>query len=264
MGKVGIITDSGAGLQYMHFKHNIKVAKLPINFGETVLLDGKDTDAYSFYQLIETSDTIPSTSGPFPSEIINAVKECVSEGCTDVIYIPLSLGLSGYGNNLLVTGDVYAKGANFHVFKCHTTCIMQAYLAKYAEILAEKGYSAVEILNELEKMQNNTFAYFVVDNLKYLVKNGRLSAALGFIGGIMKIKPIIFLGDETCLLKIHEKVRTLNKALDREFKLLSDGVENAKEVIFLAQDSGRPEMGQKLVERLKEDYKEKMLIVNIK
>lgn len=261
MGKVGIITDSGAGLQYMHFKHNIKVAKLPINFGETVLLDGKDTDAYSFYQLIETSDTIPSTSGPFPSEIINAVKECVSEGCTDVIYIPLSLGLSGYGNNLLVTGDVYAKGANFHVFKCHTTCIMQAYLAKYAEILAEKGYSAVEILNELEKMQNNTFAYFVVDNLKYLVKNGRLSAALGFIGGIMKIKPIIFLGDETGLLKIHEKVRTLNKALDREFKLLSDGVENAKEVIFLAQDSGRPEMGQKLVERLKEDYKEKMISV---
>ena len=261
MGKVGIITDSGAGLQYMHFKHNIKVAKLPINFGETVLIDGKDTDAYSFYQLIENSDIIPSTSGAFPGEIVNAIKECVSEGCTDVIYIPLSLGLSGYGNNLLVTSDVYAKYANFHVFKCHTTCVMQAYIAKYAEILAEKGYQAEEILKELEKMQNNTFAYFVVDNLKYLVKNGRLNAALGFIGGIMKIKPIIFLGDETGKLKIHEKVRTLNKALDREFHLLSEGVADAKEVVFLAQDSGRPEMGQKLVERLKQDYSEKMVSV---
>lgn len=261
MSKVGIITDSGAGLQYMHFKHNIKVAKLPINYGEKVLVDGKDTDAYTFYQLIESSDIIPSTSAPYPSEIISAVKECVNEGCTDVIYIPLSTGLSAYGNNLFAIGDMYAKGVNFHVFKCHTTCIMQAYIAKYAEILANKGYEVNQIMQELEKMQNNTFAYFVVDNLKYLIKNGRLSAALGFIGGIMKIKPIIFLGDDTGLLKIHEKVRTLRKALDREFKLLAEGVEVAKEVIYLAQDSGRPEMGQELVTRIKNEFSSNLISV---
>jgi fatty acid-binding protein DegV len=96
-------------------------------------------------------------------------------------------------------------------------------------------------------MQDNTFAYFVVDNLKYLVKNGRLSGALGFIGGIMKIKPIIFLGDDSGLLKIHEKVRTLKKALKREFELIEEGTNDAKEVIFLAQDSGRPDEIKKMI-----------------
>ena len=120
---------------------------------------------------------------------------------------------------------------------------------------------AQEILDELAKLQSKTFAYFAVDNLSYLVKNGRLSAALGFIGGIMKIKPIIFLGDDTGLLKIHEKVRTLKKAIEREFELLEEGVANAKEVVFLAQDSGRPEQGQYLVNRIKESFTEKMVTI---
>ena len=254
MKKVGIITDSGAGLEYMSFEHNIKIARIPINFGEDVLLDGKDTNAYDFYPMIEKSEIIPSTSAPYPSEILNGVKQCIAEGCTDVIYIPLSTGLSGYGNNLFAIGDMYAKGVNFHIFPCHTTCIMQAYLAKYAEILANKNYEPEQILKELKNMQDNTFAYFVVDNLKYLVKNGRLSEALGFIGGIMKIKPIIFLGDDSGLLKIHEKVRTLKKALKREFELIEEGTNGAKEVIFLAQDSGRPDEIKKMIEELKAKF----------
>ena len=259
MKKVGVITDTGASLKYMHFKHNIKVAGIPINYGEEVLLDGKDIDAYTFYDMIDNSDIIPSTSAPFPSEIFNCVKECVAEGCTDVIYIPLSTGLSGYGNNLFAIGDMYAKGVNFHVFPCRTTGIMQAYLAKYAEILANKNYEPEQILIELKKMQDNTFAFFAVDNLKYLVKNGRLSAAAGFLGGLMKIKPIIFLGDDTGLLKIHEKVRTLKKAVNRQYELVLDKVANSKEAIFLAQDTNRPEQIKLMAEELKAKVSNKMV-----
>lgn len=252
MKKVGIITDSGASLEYMHFEHNIKVAGIPINYGETVLLDGKDTNAYTFYDMIEYSDVIPSTSAPFPSEIIRCVKECVAEGCTDVVYIPLSTGLSAYGNNLFAIGDMYAKGVNFHVFPCRTTGVMQAHLAIYAEVLANLKYDPVDIIEELKVMQDNAFAFFVVDNLKYLVKNGRLSAAAGFIGGLMKIKPIIFLGDDTGLLKVHEKVRTLKKAIIREYDLVLSKIQSSKEVILLAQDTARPVEIKNMLEELKE------------
>ena len=252
MKKVGIITDSGASLEYMHFKHNIKVAGIPINFGEDVLLDGTDTNAYTFYDLIENSEVIPSTSAPFPSEIIRCVKECVEEGCTDVVYIPLSTGLSAYGNNLFAVGDMYAKGVNFHVFPCRTTGVMQAHIAKYAEILASINYEPEQIIEELKKMQDNAFAFFAVDNLKYLVKNGRLGAAAGFIGGLMKIKPIIFLGDDTGLLKVHEKVRTLKKAVRREYELVLEKIQDSKEIILLAQDTARPEEIKKMLEEIKE------------
>lgn len=253
--KVGIITDSGASLEYIQFKHNIKVAGIPINFGEKVLLDGVDTNALEFYPLIDSSDIIPSTSAPFPSEIIRCVKECVEEGCTDVVYIPLSTGLSAYGNNLFAIGDMYAKGLNFHVFPCRTTGVMQAHLAKYAEVLSELNYEPEEIIKELSIMQDNAFAYFAVDNLKYLVKNGRLSSAAGFIGGLMKIKPIIFLGDDTGLLKVHEKVRTLKKAISREYELVLDKISNSKEIILLAQDTSRPNEINVMLDELKSQIK---------
>ena len=261
MKKVGIITDSGASLEYMHFKHNIKVAGIPINFGEEVLLDGKDTNAYTFYDMIDKSDIIPSTSAPFPSEIFRCVKECVEDGCTDVVYIPLSTGLSGYGNNLLAMGQMYAKGVNFHTFPCRTTGVMQAHLAIYAEILANKNYEPEAIIEELKIMQDNAFAFFAVDNLKYLVKNGRLGAAAGFIGGLMKIKPIIFLGDDTGLLKVHEKVRTLKKAVKRQYELVLDKIQNSKEIILLAQDTSRPEEIKKMIENIKSQINAEIISV---
>lgn len=62
------------------------------------------------------------------------------------------------------------EGVNLHVINCHSACIMEGYCAHYAEILANKGYSIEEIKEECQKFADQTVAYFIVDDLKYLVK----------------------------------------------------------------------------------------------
>ena len=52
--------------------------------------------------------------------------------------------------------------------------------------MIEANKDAEEIFNKLNELRDKINIYVLVDTLKYLVKNGRLSAASGFIGTLFK------------------------------------------------------------------------------
>ena len=126
---------------------------------------GIDVKADEFYRRLRQTDIVPSTSAPSLGEISKRVEEWKAEGCTDVIHFPISFGLSAYGENLLNAFDNMVEGINLHVFNCHSACLMEGYCAHYAEILAERGYTVDEIMDECQKFADQTVAYFVVDDL---------------------------------------------------------------------------------------------------
>ena len=253
MKKIGITADCSSCLEYAPFEHNIKITRTSINFGDQVLVDGVDIKADEFYKKLENSDIVPSTSAPTPREIIRAVEACKKEGCEIVIHFPISFGLSAYGENLQAVGDDYVDDVELKVYNPHTACLNQGYLAHYAEILANKGYSYDEIISECDKLANQQVSYFVVDDLKYLVKNGRLNVISGFVGSLIKIKPILRLG-QSGTIDIHEKIRTHAKAIDRMFSIVEEETKNAKEVIYIVQHSNRHELAEKMAERVKNTF----------
>ena len=136
--KIGITADCSSGLEYFPHKHNVKITRTAIHFGEETLIDGVDITADGFYERLETSEIIPTTSAPTPGEILKRVEEWKAEGCTDVIHFPISFNLSAYGENLQAIGKDMFEGINFYVFDTKTACIMEGYLAYYAEKLAKK------------------------------------------------------------------------------------------------------------------------------
>ena len=153
MKKIGITADCSSCLEYAPFEHNIKITRTSINFGDQVLVDGVDIKADEFYKKLENSDIVPSTSAPTPREIIRAVEACKKEGCEIVIHFPISFGLSAYGENLQAVGDDYVDDVDLKVYNPHTACLNQGYLAHYAEILANKGYSYDEIISDKEDLK---------------------------------------------------------------------------------------------------------------
>ena len=130
---------------------------------------------------------------------------------------------------------------------------MEGYCAHYAEILANKGYSIEEIKEECQKFADQTVAYFIVDDLKYLVKNGRLNAMSGMIGSLLKIKPILKLW-KPGTIDIFEKVRTRNRAIDRIKEVVSEDTNDAKEVIYIVLHSDCENDAKELLEDLKTKY----------
>lgn len=248
--KIGITADCSSGVEYAPFEHNIKITRTTINFGEKVLVDGIDIKADEFYKFIETSDVIPTTSAPTVGEISDRANEWKEEGCTDVIHFPISNGLSTYGANMAMMADELFEGINVHFFPSRQVCLMQGYVAHYAEKLASVGKSVDEIMALCDKFQSQMHAYFVVDDLKYLMKNGRLKPIPGIIGTIVNIKPILHVNEEGKIVPL-AKVRTRARALEHIKDIVEADCSQCKECIVIVLHANRINEANTLAEDLK-------------
>ncbi|MFA6661889.1 MAG: DegV family protein [Bacilli bacterium] len=250
--KIGITADSSSAIEYAPFKNNIKITRTYINFGNQHLLDGEDIKAQAFYKMLEKTDVIPTTSAPTTGEILKRLDEWNENGATDVIHFAISSGLSKYGLHIKsIIDETKEVNTNFYVFDSGTACLSEGYNAKYAEVLAEKGYSVKDILTECEHFRLNTMTYFMVGDLKYLVKNGRLSATGGAIAGLMKIKPILKLGLDGLIVPF-KKVRTNKKAMDKLFDITVEQGHGHKRCVYCVHHSDRLDDAIILRNRIKE------------
>ena len=248
--KIGITADCSSNLEYAPFKHNIKITRTCIYFDKEQFVDGIDITADDFYKKLLTTDIIPTTSAPTLQEVVKAVEECKKEGCDTVIHFPISFGLSTYGQNLKQRIDDLDLGVDFHVINPNTACLMQGYQAHLAEIMASKNYSIEEIEQECHKLDLQTKIYFVVDDLKYLVKNGRLSSFKGYLGSFMKIKPIITFSEDGKLVT-REQVRTQRKAIERCIEHLIEETKDKKDFVVLVAHTGNYENAVLIRDHLK-------------
>lgn len=227
MSKIAITSDCNAGLDYIGYESNIPVLRSLINFGDTHYIDGTDIKADDFYDLLSQTEVIPSTSAPTLGEAISLIDKLVLEGYTDVIHFPISFELSGTGKTVLNLKEQYKDKINIHVFDTKTSCYMQAYLALEAKKMAEAGKSVEEILERSQKLRNNCNAYFVVDDLRYLVKNGRLSGLSGTLAILLKIKPLLTLNHEGKIVPF-KKVRTHKEAVKTVINVLKEDLKDSK------------------------------------
>jgi len=101
-----------------------------------------------------------------------------------------------------------------HVLDSRNAAISEGYIDLEALRLFKEGKSLSETVEFLEALRINRKQYFMVDNLRLFVANGRLSGAAGFLGSMMKIKPILEVNDEGKIVPF-EKIRTTRKALTK-------------------------------------------------
>ncbi|HHU56589.1 MAG TPA: DegV family protein [Acholeplasmataceae bacterium] len=247
MGKVAIISDVNAGLDYIGRDPGIPVLRSIINFGDEHLVDGIDITADVFYKRISEENIIPSTSAPTVGEAMDLLDKLIVQGYTDVIMYSISYELSSIGQMVETLKDEYEGKINIHVVNTKTATYMQGYLAVVAKEMADQGKSVEEIINRSQFLIDHSHAYFVVDDLKYLMKNGRLSGAAAYVGTILRIKPILEITKDGRIVSF-EKVKTHRRAVERMIDLVYSEIEKAKKVQLFIIHSGREEDAKKLAE----------------
>ena len=189
--KIAIVTCSNACLDYMDFDYDIKVFRSSVHLGDESFLDYIDITAEDFYKKLEADKSIfPSTSFMPLGKMIEIYEELVKDGFTEALVIPISQHMSGIYNAAQIAAKE-VEGLNVTVFDSRTVAYPEAKMVLLAAKMAEEGKDIPEIIKEMEYIRDNNKIYFVVNTLTYLVKNGRLSNASGFIGGALKIKPVL-------------------------------------------------------------------------
>ncbi len=232
MAKIAIVTDVNAGLDYLGYDPQIPTLRSIINFKDEHYIDGIEIKADEFYERLSKEDVIPSTSAPTVGEAMELIERLISEGYTDMIMYSISYQLSSIGQMVENLKSEYSDKINIYVVDTKLATYMQGYLAIVAKKMVEEGKSVKEILDYSDYLIKHQHAYFIVDNLSYLVKNGRLSGAAGFVGNMFKIKPILELNKEGKIVS-KEKVKTHRRAIERALELFLNEIGDNKMFKFL-------------------------------
>lgn len=240
MSKIGIVVCGNSGLDYVNVNYPIRMIR------STVLLDNKEYEDYvditaeEFYQKVVDNPNIQlSTSQTSTGVIANVYEDLKSEGCTDILVITVSSKLSGTFQGAALASELVSD-VKFHLIDSKSVSHGEAYLVFEAIKMIENGKSIDQIVEKLEEMRDNVTIYILVDTLKYLIKNGRLSATSGFIGSLLKIKPLLKIEKDGSLLPF-EKIRTTKKARERLLQIVVEDLKNIDADIFIAYTNNKKE-----------------------
>lgn len=188
---IRIIVDSTADLIPI-VRERVAMVPLTVHFGAEEYVDGVDITGKKFYEMLETSKVLPTTSQATPYVFSAAFGQAVADG-EEVIAIVVSSKLSGTYQSAVIAAEDYP--GQVHVVDSKNIAIGLAILTEYALRLVDEGRSAAEIVALLKQQRERIRLMAVVDTLEYLQRGGRLSKTAAIAGGNLSIKPLIGLVD---------------------------------------------------------------------
>lgn len=202
--KTAIVTDSNSGIfRADAAKWGIYVVPMPIIVDGCTLYEGVDLFPEQFYRDLKNHvHSSVTTSQPAPEDVMGVWDAALAD-CDELVYIPMSSGLSSSCQTAAALAADY--GGRVVVADNHQISVPQKNAVRDALALAQAGYSAQAIKAKLERAGGDTLIFIGVDTLEFLRKGGRVTAAAAAVGSIMSIKPLLVIRGEK--LDVHAKVR---------------------------------------------------------
>lgn len=242
MAKTAVLAVSTGCLDYLDLTHdNLFMVRCKILMHDKQYNDFTEMNADTFYEALKKDSTlVPSSSMPSIGEILETYKTVESLGYTNLLVVSISRGLSGTYEAALMAKNAYEGKLNIWVVDSKNAAISEGFLSLYALDLIKKGEAFEAIIERIKALRTKRKQYFMVDNLRLFVKNGRLSGAQGFIAGVLKIKPILQVNDQGKIVPF-EKIRTQSRALDRMAELIINDLKTMKHYIVTYNTSDNVE-----------------------
>lgn len=222
MQKIKIATDSTADIPAnMRDQLGIEVLPLTIIHEGKEYKDGYDLTSEQFFNILDTSDEVPTSSCITPVLFTELYEKTYNEGYTDLILTLInSKGSSTFQGALMMRDAFYEDNPeakdklNIHLIDSRTYSLGYGWAVMEAAKMAAKGASVDEIKSVMQEWLDNVRPVFLPANLKFVKKSGRISAAAAFVGDALGLKPVItFENGES---KIISKIRGEKKAI-KEF-----------------------------------------------
>jgi DegV family protein with EDD domain len=190
---VALVTDSTCDLpDELIEKYQIQMVPLNLHFGLSSYLDRITMQPQQFYNLLDSSPDYPSTSQPTNKEFYNKFNY-LSTHFDSIIGFHLSDKLSGTFQNSSNAARKVSEttGKQIDVINSKSVCNGVGLPLLRAARALDEGMTHEEIARSLPIWSEKTRMLVSAGTMKYMVKSGRVSAAKGFIGKLLNIKPIV-------------------------------------------------------------------------
>lgn len=187
---IKIVTDSTSYLEENLIKENdIKIVPIKISFGDKLFKEGIDITTSEFYDLLKSSDILPKTSQPSVQDFIDVYKPLIDRG-DEIISIHVSGALSGTINAASIAKNTLFTDKICIVDSQSTGLIIQ-FLIEKAIALIKDNAKIDYICSSLNSLIKKMLSMFILDNLDYMLKGGRVNRAEVLISSFLHIKPMV-------------------------------------------------------------------------
>lgn len=239
--EIAIVTDSTSDLTpELMGDLNIDIIPLKIKIGEDYYKDGVELTKRDFWKRVTSESIIPKTSQPSPAEFKEIYERLFKKGYKKIISIHISSKLSGTQQAARVAKGMVARGENITIVDSKAVAMSLGYQVLEAARLAREGMSEENILSRLEQLQDRIKLYFVVNDISYLEKGGRIGRASSVIGGFLKVKPILKL--ENGEISVQGKVFGESGALGYMERLIRAESKKTSMILYTAWGGTRKEL----------------------
>lgn len=213
--KVAIMTDSNSGITQEEGKRlGIRVVPMPFTINGEEYLEDITLNQEQFYEML-LNDAEVSTAQPSVG-FINSIWDEMLEEYDQIVYIPMSSGLSTTCESTMVSAKANYQGKVFVVDNQRISVTQRQSVLDAIE-LANKGYSGEEIEKKLLEIKMQSDIFIMVNTLKYLKKGGRITPAAAAAGKMLNLKPVLLIKGEKL-----DKFRMLNRTLGNAKRIMID------------------------------------------
>jgi DegV family protein with EDD domain len=199
-----ILSDSGTDLTpAMANEIDVKILDL------MVIMEGQEpkpdssVDHKEFYAFLRDKKSA-STSAINPETFSEVMESYIKDGF-DVLYLGFSSGLSNtYNAGRLAAEELSEKYPDAKIYTCDTLCasLGQGLLVYLAAKKRLEGASIEEVRDWVEATKLHLCHQFTVNDLMFLKRGGRVSAATAAVGTMLGIKPVMHVDNAGHLIKV--------------------------------------------------------------
>ena len=250
-----IITDSGCDLSLQMYENlGVTVAPLCLNFRGQERRDLSENCILELYDAMRGGETA-STAAINPSEWAEYIKPVLAAG-EDALVLTFSSGLSTtYQSAVIATEELQEKYPERTIKVVDTLCASRGQGMFVWQACKNKaaGMGLEELYQWCESHKLNMCHWFTVDDLVYLKRGGRVSAATALLGAMLNIKPVLHVDDEGHLVSV-AKVRGRKASIEALAKKLGEtGLPGQNDTVFICHGDCL-EDAQYLEKLVKEKY----------
>ena len=205
MANYKIITDSACDLPVKMLQElDVSTVALTVNFrGETRNDSVDDAQVKELYDAMRGGE-VATTAAVNPDGWSKVIESAVAEGF-DAFVLAFSSGLSTTYQSAVIAANELAERypqRKIMVVDGCAAALGQGLFVWHICKMRDVGLSLEELAAWAEENKNHVAHWFTVDDLVYLKRGGRVSAATALVGTMLNIKPVLHVDNEGHLVSM--------------------------------------------------------------
>jgi DegV family protein with EDD domain len=253
MSPVAVVTDTTNYLpRELAEREGIRQVSLYVGWKDEPQRESEMDGFGAFYERLRSDPDLPTTSQPSIGDFL-AVWEPLLDAGQDIVSIHLAGGISGTFESARQAHGLLAErglGDRVEVIDAETACGGTGLVLLAAAAAARGGADKEAVAARAREARKALKIWFCVDTLEYLRRGGRVGKAQAWIGGTLKIKPILSLEYEIVPV---ERVRTAKRAFERMVGYAQE-LHDAGADGWVVQHIQATEQAERLMDRCREIF----------